>query len=115
MDTLSDSALPVKSTVKRRRQHTPDFRAKVVNLCQQPGVSVAAIALDHNLNANLVRRWIREAGKAAKPSAPGFMPLPLNTPPNDALTVRIEIGKVSIHWPIAHINQAVPWLKALQS
>ena len=27
---------------------------------RQPGVSVAAVALEYRLNANLVRRWIKE-------------------------------------------------------
>ncbi|MBI3069651.1 MAG: transposase, partial [Betaproteobacteria bacterium] len=31
---------------------------EIVNECTVPGVSVAAIALSHGINANLVRRWI---------------------------------------------------------
>ncbi|MEM5300202.1 IS66 family insertion sequence element accessory protein TnpB, partial [Burkholderia sp. JPY481] len=29
--------------------------------CQGPGVSLAAIALHHKLNANLLRRWVEQA------------------------------------------------------
>jgi hypothetical protein len=33
----------------------------VVAACQRPGVLVAAIALMHKLNANLLRRWLEKA------------------------------------------------------
>lgn len=51
-----------KSTSGRRRRRTfdPAFKAELVAACQYPGVSVAAIALEHGLNANLLRRWITE-------------------------------------------------------
>ncbi len=51
-----------KSTSGRRRRRTfdPAFKAELVAVCQYPGVSVAAIALEHGLNANLLRRWVTE-------------------------------------------------------
>jgi transposase-like protein len=33
-------------------------KAELVRRCLQPGVSVAAMALAHGVNANLVRKWI---------------------------------------------------------
>ena len=33
--------------------------------CQQPGVSIAAVALARGLNANLLRRWVVEAERTA--------------------------------------------------
>ncbi|WP_408320336.1 transposase [Paraburkholderia sp. RL17-347-BIC-D] len=41
---------------RKRRRYTNEFKAEVVAACQGPGVSVAAIALMHKLNANLLRR-----------------------------------------------------------
>jgi len=41
-----------------RRTYTRDYKLEVVRRCRGPGVSVAAVALAHGLNANLVRRWI---------------------------------------------------------
>ena len=40
---------------RRRRRHSPEFKAKVIAACQQPRVSVASVALEHGLNANMVR------------------------------------------------------------
>lgn len=41
-----------------RRTYTTDFKLAVVRQCGGPDVSVAAIAMTHRINANLVGRWI---------------------------------------------------------
>jgi transposase-like protein len=44
--------------VTHRRRHNAQFKAQVVQACQASDISVAAVAMYHQLNANLVRRWI---------------------------------------------------------
>ena len=48
----------------KRRQYTPEFKAQLVAESQNPEASVARIALDNDLNANLLRRWITESKQA---------------------------------------------------
>jgi len=38
--------------------HGAEFKAQVLAECQQPGASVAAVALAHGLNVNLLRKWL---------------------------------------------------------
>ena len=42
----------------KRRVHSEEFKTQVLAECQQPGASVAAIALAHGLNVNLLRKWL---------------------------------------------------------
>jgi transposase len=42
----------------QRRVHGAQFKAGVLAECEQPGVSVAAVALAHGLNVNLLRKWL---------------------------------------------------------
>jgi transposase len=42
----------------QRRVHDAEFKAQVLAECQQSGASVAAIALAHGLNVNLLRKWL---------------------------------------------------------
>jgi transposase len=44
---------------RARRRHTAEFRREVVEKTLVPGASVAAIALEHRLNANLLFTWRR--------------------------------------------------------
>jgi len=41
-----------------RRTHSLEFKTQVLAACRQPGASIAAVALAHGLNANVVRKWL---------------------------------------------------------
>jgi transposase-like protein len=49
---------------RRRRRHSAEFKAAVIQECMRPGVSIAAVALAHSLNANMLRKWVIEGMKA---------------------------------------------------
>jgi transposase len=61
-----------------RRVHSPEFKAQVLGQCKQPGASVAAVAIAHGLNPNVVHKWL--AGQnlkrlgTAKPAIGPHMP-----------------------------------------
>ncbi len=44
-----------------RHVYRKEGKAVLVAACAQPGASVAAIALVHGVNANLLRKWITRA------------------------------------------------------
>ena len=50
-----------------RRWHSKEFKHAAVAACRAPGVSLAAVALERRINANLLRRWVKSA--EAKASA----------------------------------------------
>jgi transposase len=72
-----------------RRSYTLDYKLDVVGRCREPGVSVAAVALAHGINANLVRRWIvRHQGAltgSASKSRATILPVTI-----DAVTALVE-------------------------
>lgn len=112
------SEIPVP--VKRRRRYSSQFKAQVLEETLQPGISVAAVARRHNLNANLVHKW-REAaqrGHSTVPQMPAFIPLP--APPSSELRqpeVRIEVptsqGSVTLFWPSDQSRSLAELLKQL--
>ncbi|MEJ8852511.1 transposase [Variovorax rhizosphaerae] len=54
--------MQIKETPRARRVHGAQIKSEVLAECGQPGASVAAVALAHGLNANLVRKWLRGRG-----------------------------------------------------
>ncbi|MBQ0744111.1 IS66-like element accessory protein TnpA [Halopseudomonas pelagia] len=112
----------VKPAPKRRR-FTSDFKASIVAACLEPGVSVSRIALDNRLNANMVRRWIRESQRSdTRYSTPSFVPVKLPAPALSSETrphsaIRIEIphtgGAVVVEWPTEQAHQCAALLRDL--
>lgn len=110
----------------RRRQHSAEFMAQVVNACMQPGISVAAVALRHQLNANLLHRWVatqEEQNKAAPAreampiAPPPFVPLQLPLPDSPFATQEIVIevrrggATAAIRWPSSAAADCAAWLQ----
>ena len=63
-----------------RRKHSPEFKARVVDACQERDASVAGVALAHGVNANLVRKWIINRRRDQVPTgAHGLLPVRIIT------------------------------------
>ena len=57
---LKESETSRYSTRRTHRTYTPEFKAELVKACKQPGASIAALALQHGMNANVLHRWLKE-------------------------------------------------------
>ena len=61
-----------------RRRYDPASKERLVAACLEPGVSVSRLALEHGINANLLRKWIKETketGTLPLSSTPAFIPV----------------------------------------
>lgn len=47
-----------------RRRYDAASKERLVAACLEPGVSVSRLALEHGINANLLRKWIKNAREA---------------------------------------------------
>lgn len=113
---------------RRRRRHSAEFKAAVIKECMRPGVSIAAVALAHSLNANMLRKWVTDAENAlpakSKKSrtevieevalpAPTFVPLALPAPTVEG-EIRIELQRggttVTLVWPAGAARECAAWL-----
>ena len=83
---------PVAGQRRRRRKHSDEFKADAVAAATQPGMSMAAVALSHGINANLLRRWVHEAEGRAAPASPIIPARPhANTRPAAAAFVPVQL------------------------
>lgn len=110
----------------RRRRYSAEFKALAVNACMRPGISIAAVALHHRLNANLLRRWVSDreelavadqARQAMTVSPAEFVPLQL-PPPTSApamqdivIEVRRGAALVTVRWPGSAAADCASWLQ----
>jgi len=119
MDTSVFVELPGR---RANRRHGAEFKEQVIRACGQPGVSVASVALANGLNANMLRRWVSEAGRVGQVVAggqgavavsaagmsdglPGFRAVHLPTPPaapgESDIHIELTRGPTTIimRWP----------------
>ena len=129
MHTISPQAADGR---RRRRLHSDEFKANAVASAAQPGVSMASVAMSLGINANLLRRWVRDAevppgmraegntSKAlpgAKSVLPSFVALQLPAPVATAGDIRMEVKRgpttVVVTWPAALAAECGTWLREL--
>ena len=87
---------------RRRLRHAAEFKASVIEECLRPDVSIAAVALAHGLNANMLRKRVIDsehkvvapAPNVAPASAPPAMPPPTFIPL--ALPAPVVDGEIHI-------------------
>jgi transposase len=94
-----------------RRRHSAQFKQRVLSECERPGASVAAVALSHGINTNLVHKW-RRRQRPVGAVAPSFIPVTLNesaapvvTAPAEASCIEVDVRRgataLQIRWPIS--------------
>ena len=134
---LKDPDLAKYPARRTHRTYTAEFKAELVAACQIPGASIAAIAGQHGMNANVLHRWLKEhqqsgrhqlivcnsAGQSlvTSPPKPAFIavklpatatPEPLST---DVIKVELHKGAVSmiLSWPSRAAGDLVQWTRAI--
>ena len=111
------------TTPKRtRRRHSPELKAKILAECDQPGASVAKIAMSHGINANIVHGWrkhARQAPIAAGGAVTSFTPVAMEPSTVDESGkeqhVCIELHRagllVKFTWPLSAAEQLSAWTR----
>lgn len=69
-----------------RQRHTVAKKLAIVRECLAPGASLAGVALAHQVNANMVRKWVvkYQQGGYGELSTPGTALLPVVIKPRSA-------------------------------
>ena len=112
---------------RRRRKHADDFKAQLVAACLQPGISIAAVAQANELNANLLRRWVKERRdeqqeehdggiESVATLPPTLVPVTLSSPEVELSgDIKIEIHRqqtvFEITWPVSQAAICAQWLR----
>ena len=125
MNTIPDEA-GVATGRRRRRIHSDEFKAQVVAACKPAGVSMAAVAMAHGINANLARRWVvaaeqrsgaQSAAVTSGVASTSFVPLTLAPSVLAPADIRIELRRgatiINVSWPCAGAPECVTWLREL--
>lgn len=139
VDTMLKTPQPSRYAARRtHRTYTAQFKAELVAACKQPGASIAALALQHGMNANVLHRWLKEhhgsgrhqlaahspAAAAASASEtasflaafiPVQLPAPAQHPETREIKVELRRGALSmvVTWPVSAAAELASWTAAV--
>ena len=128
-----DTKLLVPPSLRPRRRHTAEFKNQAIAACMHPGVSIAAVALANQLNANMLRSWVkgyRDQQRGAKPanvssdngttqeSSPRSTLVPVKVQvadgqPTSGIEIEIRRQQTVFHilWPVSQATACAQWLR----
>jgi transposase len=103
-------------TKLRRRRHSADFKAQVLAECARPGASIAAVAMAHGINDNLVHKWRRKYARALQaparlPITEAFIPIPVSAPAELRFELRSGAITANVSWPASSAAECALWLR----
>lgn len=108
-------------TTLRRRRYDAVLKAQILAECERPGASIAAVAMAHGINANLVHKWraraMRGQGTADAAPAAFFVPVPIPSAGTTAVSAELRIElcrgplKAVVSWPMSSVSECAAWLR----
>src|SRR5687767_5325854 len=107
---------------RKRRRYGAELKAQILAECGQPGASVAKVAMEHGINANIVHGWrklAREAGAVTLPEQ--FVPVavtpavPRSTEDERTIGVELHRGSITVKlsWPMSASMDLSAWMREL--
>jgi transposase len=110
------------SRPKARRSYSDEFKAQVMAECEEPGASVAKVAMSHGINDNVVHRWrqlVREGRRPVAAPRSEFVPVALTAAAalsaGNGHDIRVEIRRgvtaITVSWPLSAAAECAAWMR----
>jgi transposase-like protein len=120
---------------RTHRRYSAAFKAEVIAACLEPGVSISAVALANQLNANFLRRWVKTYRDQQLSGASANLNIthrdePANCPPPTLVPVAVQAPEVppsgdiqieirrqqtvfQVTWPTSQAAACAQWLREI--
>ncbi|NEX64913.1 transposase [Noviherbaspirillum galbum] len=102
-------------TTARRRPYDAAKKTQILAGYERPGASIAAVAMAHGINANLIHNWraraMRRQGAVAAAAAasvvPVLVPASATSACNAELRIELRRGPVRavVSWPLSEVGK----------
>mgnify|MGYP003381900877 FL=1 len=89
-----------------RRSHSLEFKQRAVEASDQPGASIAGVAMAHGINANQLHKWRRQLLAAvAVVAQPQMLPVTITPEPASIPDVpSTQEGSIDIQFPRTRVS-----------
>lgn len=92
--------------MRQRSSYPKPFKTQVVQKCLKPGATVSRVAINHSINANVIRKWLPIYQDQPHAVPPAFVPLKI-TPKRakeDMAVISLSLGdrSITVKWPASN-------------
>lgn len=103
--------------MRQRSSYPKLFKAQVVQECLQPGATVSSVAINHGINANVIRKWLPIYRDQRPAELPAFVPLKA-TPKRvveDMAVISLSLGdkSITVKWPACDPDGCARFIREL--
>jgi transposase len=113
--------MDTENSRKRRRRYDAVLKAQIVAQCDEPGASVANVAMAHGINANIVHGWRKLARRSGAMGSPvRFVPVtvaPAGREPVDERSIEVELRRggitIKLSWPMSSAMDLSAWMREM--
>ena len=103
--------------MRQRSSYPKPFKAQIVRECLQPGASVSSVAINHGINANVIRKWLPIYRDKPAVSLPAFVPLqPMSKRHADeTVVIALPLGdkSITVKWPSSDPDGCARFIRSL--
>jgi transposase len=107
--------------VVRRRRYSREMKEAVLAQCEQPGASVARVAMEHGINANVVHSWRKRTrggpmahhGGVQEQFVPLALPATMAHSIGHVVEVEVQHGAtlLKVRWPLEGAADLALWTR----
>jgi transposase-like protein len=103
--------------MRQRSSYPKAFKAQVVQECLQPGTSISSVAINHGINANVIRKWMPLYRNPPVIPLPPFVPLKAvpKRSTESSVIIELPLGEqlITVKWPASDPEGCAQFVRAL--
>jgi len=91
--------------MRHRSSYPKPFKAQVVEECIKPGATLSSVAISHDINANVIRKWLPLYRDQPSAASPAFVPLRAAPKRQTEALAIVELRpgeqSITVKWPMS--------------
>jgi transposase len=110
-------ALIARISMRQRSSYPKPFKAQVVQQCLQPGATISSVAIQHGINANVIRKWLPIYRDQSPATLPSFVPV--KAAPKRAIeemaiiSLPLSDKSITVEWPASDPDGCACFIRGL--
>jgi len=111
-ERIDSTGIAQEKPERTRRSYTREFKRQIVTMCREDDRSIAKVAMEHQINANLIHKWCKQLSNV-EPQA--MLPVAVQSASDPHSRIELTVGDCTVRFFGSEgQHSAIAVLKALR-